>query len=232
MKTTGRLSTLLGTLALGALLGAGPDLTPGKSGAFKPIQVDTAIQPPPQPGTAKDKQDMAAIEQAQASRTKADCDRAASEVALTVAAFGPPYGPLTDAEVKRLEPFFSNIQKGAGPIIHTTKDHWPRKRPYDENPRLTPCVEKEASNSYPSGHAALSRVYALTLAAIDPQREAAFKTRGDQIAADRVLAGLHHPSDIDTGKELGSRIFSSLMTSDDFKAQLKGALSPAAAPSN
>jgi len=56
----------------------------------------------PTPGSPERQSDYQALLTLQQTRTAQDCTRAASEVTITLATFcGPPYGPLTTAEVKQ-----------------------------------------------------------------------------------------------------------------------------------
>jgi acid phosphatase (class A) len=63
------------------------------------------------------------------------------------------------------------------------------------------------------------------LSKLDPSRKELFMKRADQIAADRVLAGVHHPSDIEAGKKLGDAEFAALEKSPKFEQALKKAQS-------
>lgn len=174
---------------------------------------------PPAPGSAAQAEDEAELRDRQAKRTAADCDRANREVYVSLAGlFGKPLGPLDADEIPPLEGFFAKIRNDADYYIQRLKKKFPRPRPFAYLSDLSPCVPREVTGAYPSGHATLSRLYALILSDLFPARKKAFFARADAVAADRVLAGVHHPTDIRAGKELGARIYRQLGRSAKFRA--------------
>jgi len=107
--------------------------------------------------------------------------------------------------------------------IGDAKKHWSRLRPYLTHPDLTPCIKKESSFSYPSGHSALSHYYMHILEVLLPNKKAAIDARADQIAYDRLVGGVHYPSDIRDGKLLGDEIYDYVSQQSGFKALLRAA---------
>ena len=62
-----------------------------------------------------------------------------------------------------------------------------------------------------------------------PVRRAAFLARADEIAQDRVIGGVHHPTDVAAGKVLADEIHGELLKSPAFRADLdkvRGILKP------
>ena len=159
----------------------------------------------------------------QSSRSAADCERAGVEVDESLPTFfGPPYGPLTQSEVARLNEAFEGYAKSVDVIVKAEKKSWSRLRPYLEDQRVHPCVELESKYSYPSGHATLSEVFAELLTRIFPKRDAAiFISRAHQIGNDRVMAGMHHPTDIAAGQQLGHEIVEKWLRDPAFVAGLE-----------
>jgi acid phosphatase (class A) len=62
------------------------------------------------------------------------------------------------------------------------------------------------SPSYPSGHATRGLAYAAVLAELVPERREALLERGRQVGVDRVIGGVHWPSDIEAGQRLGAAL--------------------------
>jgi acid phosphatase (class A) len=179
------------------------------------------LSSPPSPGSIADRADFDRILLLQNSRTTEDCKRAGIEVRVSLDSFfGPPYGPLSKEEVLKWNPLFEKVRRDSGYFSHQAKDHWKRPRPYVADSRVHPCIDKEKSYAYPSGHATLSRTFARVLAEIDPARKNIFAARANQIAEDRVLGGVHHPSDIEAAKQLGDRVFDALQSKSDFLRDL------------
>lgn len=180
-----------------------------------------ALMPPvPARHSATDRADYAEILRQQSSRTPEDVKRAAAVVDVKLATlFGKPYGPLTAAEVERWSPFFTRVQWDTDYWVQETKKLNRRLRPYQADKRVQPAVYKEWTRAYPSGHAAISRIFARVLAKLDPAREAAFMARAEQIASDRVLAGVHHPSDLAAGKALAEKVLVALWSNPAFRRE-------------
>lgn len=188
----------------------------------------TLIPPVPLRHSPTDRADYAKILGYQKTRTDEDVKRAAAVVDVKLATlFGPPWGPLTPAEVERWSPFFTQVQLDTDYWVQETKKLFARLRPYYADKRVHPAVHKEWTRAYPSGHAAISRIFARLLSRLDPSREAAFLQRAERIAEDRVLAGLHHPTDIAAGKELAEKVLAALWATPGFRHEF-GALMRAA----
>jgi len=179
-----------------------------------------AIPGAPAPGSPEDISDWETLKKLQKSRTAKDCKRATSEVVVNLNNFyGPPYGPLSKKEAERLVPFFEELsQLSYHPdLIGMTKKHWHRPRPYLAHPDLEPCVKKEPSFSYPSGHAAVSVILYRALSELHPKLSAKLLKRANQIAYDRTLAGVHYPTDIRDGKIIGEMNYQFMKATDTYQ---------------
>jgi len=186
------------------------------------VSVSKSLTPPPARGSAEDKADFDRILKYQAERTAEECERAAFVVDVKLdTLFGPKNGPLTAAEVERWSNFFGKIRIDTDYFVQETKKHWGRLRPYLNDKRVEPCVHREVTKAYPSGHAAISRTFARILTKLDPSRAEAFDKRADEIAEHRVLAGVHHPTDIEAGKKLGDQVFEALIKNKAFVKSLE-----------
>jgi acid phosphatase (class A) len=175
----------------------------------------------PAHGSSQEKADFEELLNLQKTRTPQDCERAAYEVHISLEnEYGPKYGPLTEKEVVAWSPFFEKLAYETDYFVAKEKKNFHRPRPYITEKKLHPCLKLESSDAYPSGHSTINRVFARVLAEIDPSRKKAFEDRGNQIAHDRVLGGVHHPSDIEAGKILGDEIFAALMKNEKFKKEL------------
>src|SRR5690606_21152659 len=74
------------------------------------FKLATMVPPSPKRHSKVDDADFKEILRLQRTRTAADCERAASEVHITLETyFGPKYGPLSAAEVERWTPFFNEF---------------------------------------------------------------------------------------------------------------------------
>ncbi len=180
-----------------------------------------SVAPSPAPGSIEQRADELNLLSLQEMRTKADCDRAATEVKVTLANFfGGPKGSLTNAQIEKLAPFFEQIRNDSDFFIQRLKTERGRKRPFQYIKDVEPCVAREVTPAYPSGHATLSRLYALVLSDMYPSKTKELLKRADVIAEDRVLSGMHHRSDIIAGQALGERLYKEFSKSPEFKKEL------------
>lgn len=189
---------------------------------FLDAKVYTALKKslpaPPAKNSKEQKAEEVEILQIQSSRKQADCDRAASEVDATLGAFyGAPNGPLSAAQVERLDEFFKLLRNEAGAFIGKLKAEFPRQRPFQYVKGVETCIKQETSPAYPSGHGILAELYSLILVDLFPNKRREITLRSDVLGRDRVLAGLHHPSDIKSGRLVGNKLYQELRKSKSFQ---------------
>lgn len=204
--------------------------TPAAMAGRKPVyirdelyeEIKAQIPDFPKKGSAAQSIDEFALRKIQKSRTAKECERAHSEVIITLQSyFGKPYGHLDEKQTEILTPLFDQVRADAGFYIGQIKRNYNRLRPYEYMKDLTPCVPLEKSFSYPSGHSTLAMLYALVLADVFPDKADQFKARADVIAQDRVLGGVHHPSDITAGKKFGQILHSEMTKSPRYKSDIE-----------
>ncbi len=190
----------------------------------KDLKSDIQAQIPdfPKAGSEAQSKDEKVLRSLQKSRTAEDCKRAESEVIVNLENFyGEPYGELTEAQVNLIDPLIRQVQYEYGANIGFAKRAYPRPRPYEYIKGLKPCLQKETSMAYPSGHATLAYLYGFILADVMPEKADKWKERAQVIAKDRVIGGVHHPSDIEAGQKLGEIIYSDLKKSARYQADVE-----------
>jgi acid phosphatase (class A) len=74
--------------------------------------------------------------------------------------------------------------------------------------------------SYPSGHSVNGYAAALLLAEVIPQRRQALLARGIRYGTNRVVCGVHHPSDVLEGRLLAIAYLAALKQNADFQRDL------------
>ena len=179
------------------------------------------LSKPPQSNSKEQIADEKTLLEIQTIRTNDQCTRATSEVMVSVKSFfGAPYGTLSDKDVQKLQTIFEQVRNDADYFIQLLKKDFPRRRPFLYIAGINPCVPKEITGAYPSGHATLAKLYALILRDLYPERSEEFSKRAQIIAEDRVLSGMHHPSDIKAGGELGRLPYEDLKRSEQFKTEM------------
>lgn len=182
------------------------------------------LAPPPAAGSAEDKSDLAAVHEWQAKRSPAECARAAVEAEHPdYDAFFGAMSPFPRPLPTQAAEFFQHVRADAFHAADRFKRDYDRTRPYGRDGTLHPCIPtpKGGRYSYPSAHAMLARVLGLVLSDLMPARRAEFLARADEIGWDRVIGGVHHPSDIAAGKVLAEEIHSELLKSPAFRADLE-----------
>lgn len=190
---------------------------------LKPDSIDLKLIPaPPVADSKEDKDDLKVIMDLQKTRTEADCKRATVESeGFATSFFGAAYGPLSDEEAKNLVEFQERLFNEVNFYSRKLKVSYARQRPFDRDSNIVPCIPVHRSNSYPSGHAAIAYVAAKTFSMVHPDKDSEFLKRAAVIAYDRVLGGVHHPTDTAAGKIMGEEIFKALMKSDKFQNDVK-----------
>lgn len=165
------------------------------------------LGPYPEEGSLEAREDVRVLQQYQQRRTPEECRIAASQDQVTLEnLFVLNGGPLTDQEARSLRLRLLPLYAEAGINIHRSKTLFKRPRPYDANSSLTPCIPKESSFAYPSGHTTLARALARVLSERFPERADQFMKRADSISKNRILGGVHYPSDVEAGKKLGDEV--------------------------
>jgi len=192
----------------------------------KPSDVDweNLLGAPPAADSAEQKQEIAKLLEWQDKRTASDVDRCKAEEVADPFIFSGVLGdkfaekslPLTAALLKR-------VQADVKGITTLAKAKWDRKRPPYADHRIKCCVKLEEDGSYPSAHAVRGVVWSRILAEMFPAKRDQLLKRGLLMGEDRVIAGIHFPSDVAAGQKLGSAIADKLFADPNFQEALKQA---------
>jgi len=87
-----------------------------------------------------------------------------------------------------------------------SKYKYNRPRPSDADRSVRPTLTTPNSPSYPSEHAVAAGAAEVVLTYFFPSEAAKFKNLADEAARSRLYAGLHYPSDVIAGLELGRAV--------------------------
>jgi membrane-associated phospholipid phosphatase len=224
----GRTRVLLVAAALAAC--ASPRAAPASPEAGGPAvaadaaSLASALAPPPAPGSDGAKADLAVVLWLQRTRDADDVARARREIGLGLDAFAPALGPgFASGAHPRTAALLDRAHAFATPAIRGAKARFGRVRPYDADRRVAPAVEKEDTPSYPSSHATRAVLVARVLAELAPARREALVELGRRVGYDRVVAGVHYPSDVLGGQQLGAALADALLADASFAAELERA---------
>ena len=195
-------------------------------------QVDLAklLAPPPMAQSEQQKLDLAAVLQAQGSRTPQQAKRAVADNDQTVFHIaGEVLGPdFTAARLPKLKMFFDRIHGNVRALFRATKGVWNRPRPFRASTEVKAVGKLPANGSYPSAHANSGYLAAIILANMVPERRGELFARGREYGLNRIIAGVHFPSDIEAGRigatAMATALFQNATFMKDFaeaKAELR-----------
>ncbi len=178
---------------------------------------------PPEDSSVEEQEDYNTLMNYQVTRTDEECELASKEEKVSLKNFfGGKDGPLTKKEVRKLRPFFLKYFLKAGIPSMKAKNHFKRPRPFVKFEEIEPCVKRPAGKSFPSGHASVSRIMAYALSFKFPKRAKKFFKRANAIAKNRMLGGVHYPSDIRAGKKLADYLAAKFFKNKKFMNELLG----------
>lgn len=163
---------------------------------------------PPTTGSEVHKREIETMLRLQAERTPPEIDRCEMEVDENGIGFarGVLGAGITQDDYPDLAALLNTATQRTRLISNAAKLVWGRKRPYEFDPRIVPCVALEKTPSYPSGHATRGMLWATILSELFPERRDDFIRSGKEFGTDRTLAGVHYPSDVAAGQKLGAEI--------------------------
>src|SRR5262249_29671716 len=115
---------------------------------------------------------------------------------------------------------FDELESDSKYFSKLGKEHWNRPRPFVANDRVKPVAKMDIEGSYPSGHSTRAMFFAEVLASIYREKREALLERGREIGWDRVLAGVHYPSDVAAGRVLGQALAAQVLKSEAFQSRL------------
>jgi acid phosphatase (class A) len=180
------------------------------------------IPPPPAPGSAAAQADLDGVLAMQDHPTQQELEHAEKSVGFTVFSFaevlGPDFTPESYPETAR---FFKRLEETANAPKNFIKDSYHRDRPYKAFPgQVKELVTEEHGYSYPSGHSTRSWLFALLLGELDPIHRNAFLASAMQVCNDRVMGGMHYPSDMMASRVLAEELYRILLKNTAFMNDL------------
>lgn len=117
-----------------------------------------------------------------------------------------------------------HLKKDQGAMGASLKGYYQRARPYQVDVTLHPvCALKTTHDSYPSGHALTGYLEALVLADLVPQERTPIFQRADEYAHNRIVCGVHYPSDTEASRRLAYAMYGYMMSTQKFREELSEA---------
>jgi acid phosphatase (class A) len=165
---------------------------------LNPKQLDLSVflPPPPDAASAQERSDEEQVAAAVAARSPAQLFEAEEAAKRSVFFFASSIGPgFTSAHLPVTARFFSRVSSDVENLIKEAKTYWDRPRPNGTAARR---------GSYPSGHAAFAASTAILLSLLLPSKSDAIFSQARVFAENRILLGLHYPSDVASGWTAGT----------------------------
>lgn len=189
-----------------------------------------AVAPPPEPGSAGDQADRA---RSQALSGLEGGDRWL--MAIAHAELRPPLAAqhfdcaigtrLYSATSPALIRLMTRLQLDIGAAAAIARERNFRARPAAVDPGRRVCLRlteaTRTATSYPSAGAAVAAAYGETFAALAPDRAAAARASGHEVAFSRAVCALDWPSDVEAGEDLGRDVYAAVATTPAFRTDLE-----------
>ena len=96
-------------------------------------------------------------------------------------------------------------------------------RPHMVSDLIKPVVRLSDSGSWPAPHAALGTLMGIVLGSMIPEKRAAIMDRARVYGDNRMVAGIHFPSDVEMGRIAGTAIAAVVMRQPQFTSDYQAA---------
>lgn len=193
-------------------------------------QLDVAVllPNPPAPDSPEGKADLAEVHRVQETRqpaqiAQAQADDGEEDIFIFKTVLGDKFSAQFLPETARLS---ARVHANEGVILNPAKQYFHRLRPFNADRTLKPvCKVKDDVNDYgyPSGHSTSGWLEALVLIQIVPEKRDAILARAADYAHNRVVCGVHYPTDTLASKSVAYAMLGLMMNNPEFKTGLAAA---------
>jgi acid phosphatase (class A) len=195
---------------------------------LNPAEVDLihVLEPPPAADSPAGQADMQAVLAAVNSRTDAQIKHVQADDQRIVFRFADVMGANFRPESLPLAAqFFQHVYDDGNAATVAAKAYIKRQRPFVVDPDIKIIVVQAPDFSYPSNHSTFAYEAAILLAAMVPEKAAAIFERAADYGHNRVIAGVHFPTDIEAGRISASVIDNTLLHDAHFLSDFERAKS-------
>jgi acid phosphatase (class A) len=195
---------------------------------LNPDEVDLihVLAPPPIADSPAATADLQAVLAAVKSRTAAEIEHAQADDQRVVFRFADVMGPNFRPEsLPFAAQLFQHVYQDGNAATVAAKAYFKRQRPFVVDPDIKIIVVQAPDFSYPSNHSTFAYEAGILLAAMVPEKAAAIFERAADYAHNRVVAGVHFPTDVEAGRISGSVIDNALLHDAHFLTDFERAKS-------
>jgi acid phosphatase (class A) len=193
------------------------------------IDLPALLAPPPALSSAQQRADLARVLEVQRTRTPEQVERARADVQKSVFRFADVLGPsFNEKNLPKTAALFAAAAHDAANVAKSGKQFFERPRPFVTSSDVHPTVvisPTDAYHSYPSGHSTFGYMTAILLAQMVPEKRSEIFARGREFGENRIVDGVHYPSDVEAGRIDGSLVAEALMANPDFQRSFAAAKS-------
>jgi acid phosphatase (class A) len=188
---------------------------------ISPAEIDLVhiLAPPPIPDSPAGKTDLQGVLAAVSARTDASIKQAQDDDQRTVFRFTDVMGPNFKTENLPLTTaLFQHVYQDGNAATLAAKNFFKRTRPFVVDPEIKIIVVQPPDFSYPSNHSTFGNESGILLAEMVPENAVAIFARAAEYAHNRVVAGVHFPSDVEAGRIAASVIDNTLLHDPRFES--------------
>lgn len=199
---------------------SGPSAVPPRFVRPTDLDYPTLLGGPPADDSDAHRAELDRLLSLQADRTPAQVARCRAEEVVDVFAFANVLGAwFSPRDLPATAALMQQTYVDGRAASDAAKVRWNRVRPFLADKRVKPCVKLEPSTSFPSGHATRGAMWGALLSDAFPEKAEKLAARGKEIGTNRVLGGMHWPTDVEAGHVLGLEIARRLLADPAFVAE-------------
>jgi acid phosphatase (class A) len=177
---------------------------------------------PPARDSADARAELEQLLALQAARTEAQVRAARADRKTEVVRFYDALGldASDPPDLPRVERLAERVEDDVRLAVRAAKEHFRRLRPFEIEPRIDNCIaDVKADLSYPSGHAAYGWAMAGMLSDLVPERRAELEARAEQFARQRLVCGVHFPSDLAAGRRAAELVLRTIRAQPEYSIE-------------